>query len=65
MNICCCFGILFLFVTGLYVFYDYCVERRQKVVLQLAQQSIKPVNTLFLKNISDEFLCEQQEKAEL
>jgi len=54
---------LFLFTSAVFLFYDYMVERRQKIVLQSAQQSGKLVSSLFPEAVRDQLYEEQRGKA--
>ncbi|CAB9530583.1 Receptor-type guanylate cyclase gcy [Seminavis robusta] len=55
---------LFLFTSAVFLIYDNMVERRQKIVLQSAQQSGKLVSTLFPEDVRDQLYQDQQEEAQ-
>ncbi|CAB9504323.1 Receptor-type guanylate cyclase gcy [Seminavis robusta] len=54
---------LFLFTSAVFLFYDYMVEKRQKVVMTSAQQSGKLVSDLFPESVRDQLYQARQEQA--
>jgi class 3 adenylate cyclase len=52
---------VFVFTSVVFLLYDYCVERRQKVVMKSAQQSGALVSSLFPEAVRDR-VYEEQEK---
>jgi hypothetical protein len=55
---------VFVFTSAVFLFYDYMVERRQKIVLQSALQSGNLVSSLFPEQVRDQLYKEQQAKAD-
>lgn len=56
-------GSVFIFVTAIFLLYNYLVERRQKLVLDRAVQSTAVVQSLFPENVQKR-LYEEQEQIE-
>ena len=52
---------LFIFTSIVFVFYDYSVERRQKIVMKSAEQSGKLVSTLYPKEVREQLYQEQED----
>jgi hypothetical protein len=49
-------ALVFVFTVGMFILYDWLVERRQKIVLHKAAQSTKIVSSLFPKQVCDRLL---------
>ena len=54
---------LFVVTSFVFLFYDYMVERRQRVVMKSAQQTGKIVHSLFPEEVRSRMYQEQEEKA--
>jgi hypothetical protein len=53
---------VFLFTSDVFILYDYCVERRQKVAMKSAQQSGALVSSLFPEAVREKLYEEQDAK---
>ncbi|CAB9497505.1 Receptor-type guanylate cyclase gcy [Seminavis robusta] len=53
---------VFIFTSAVFLLYDYCVERRQKVLLKSARQSGAIVQNLFPENVRNRMYQEQEEE---
>jgi hypothetical protein len=53
---------VFFFTSVVFLLYNYCVERRQKVVVKSAQQSGVLVSSLFPEAVRDRIYKEQEAK---
>ncbi|CAB9497503.1 Receptor-type guanylate cyclase gcy [Seminavis robusta] len=53
---------VFVFTSAVFLLYDYCVERRQKVLLKSARQSGAIVQNLFPENVRNRMYQEQEQE---
>ena len=54
--------LIFLFTSLVFFTYDYCVERRQKLVLKTAKRSDAVVSSLFPKDVKERLYIEQEQQ---
>lgn len=55
---------IFLFTSAVFVLYDFCVERRQRLVMNTAVKSTAIVSSLFPENVRDRMYDERDKKAD-
>jgi hypothetical protein len=55
-------AMIFVFTTTVFLLYDYCVERRQRLVMTSAQKTSAIVHSLFPENVREAMYNSAQEK---